>query len=77
MAKLSKKQATIIANLITDLTMASDAVSRQCAKETPDSKALTFWMADHDATVLKLREALGLYVTGTYAEIRTELAEAA
>lgn len=73
MAKLSKKQANIIANLISDLTMASDAVARQCAKETPDSKSLQFWMDDHDSTILKLREVLGTYVASTYNELREVL----
>lgn len=70
---ISKKQATKIANLINDLTMASDAISRQCAKATPDTDRIDFWMQDHDATVLKLRGVLGVYVTATYLEIEEAL----
>ena len=73
MAKLSKKQANQIAALISDLTMASAAVARQCAKEQPDGKALSFWMNDHDSTILKLREVLGTHVTDTYNELRGAL----
>ena len=72
---LSKKQAKLIANLITDLTMASSAVSRQCAKDKPDSKSLRFWMNDHDSTILKLREVLGVKIEDTYAELREQMVE--
>ena len=74
---ISKKQAKLIANLITDLTMASDAVTRQCTKDRPDGKVLTFWMNDHDSTMLKLREVLGVKIKDTYAELREQLSVAA
>jgi len=70
---LSKKQANAIASLIRDMDMASGAISRQCAKENPDGKALTFWMGDHDSTVLKLREVLGVKIQDTYEELREQI----
>ena len=73
MAKLSKKQALEIASLISDLDMATGAVSRQCAKEKPDADRLTFWMQDKDATLLKLRAILGVSIQETYQEIRQQL----
>jgi len=73
--KISKKTATAIALLIRDMDMASGAISRQCAKENPDSKALNFWMGDHDRTVLKLREVLGVKIQDTYEELRDALSE--
>ena len=77
MAKLTKKQALAIANLISDLDMAAGAVSRQCAKEQPDGDRLTFWMNDKDATLLKLRAILGVKIQDTYEELRLELARQA
>jgi hypothetical protein len=73
--KISKKNATAIALLIRDMDMASGAISRQCAKDRPDSKALNFWMADHDRSVLKLREVLGVKIQDTYEELRDALSE--
>jgi hypothetical protein len=73
MAKLTKKQALEIASLISDLDMASSAVSRHCAKENPDGAKLTFWMNDRDETLLKLRAILGVKIQDTYEELRQEL----
>jgi len=73
--KISKKTATAIALLIRDMDMASGAISRQCAKEIPDHKSLSFWMGDHDRTVLKLREVLGVKIQDTYEELRDALSE--
>jgi hypothetical protein len=74
---ISKKKANAIASLIRDLDMASGAISRQCAKEIPDHKSLTFWMGDHDSTVLKLREVLGVKIFDTYEELREQVSAAA
>lgn len=75
--KVTKKFALQLQGLINDLTMASDAVSRQCAKDKPDTDRIEFWMADHDVTILKLRSLLGVHVAATYAEIQTQYQEAA